>query len=132
MGLFNRRKKSEAAENAAQTEQALPFTNLTEMDQLDEIIQKSETKLVGIFKHSTRCGTSRMAWNMFQRNYNKRLENTEVYFLDLLAFREISNEIALRFGVVHQSPQLILIKNGTVVHHSSHHQITPGLMEAYV
>lgn len=132
MGLFNRRKKSETTKNTEQTARVLPFINLTEIAQLDEILEKSKTKLIAIFKHSTRCGTSRMAWNMFQSNYNKDLKNAEVYFLDLLAYKKISDEIAMRFEVIHQSPQLILIKNGVVLHHSSHHQISPRVMEEYV
>jgi bacillithiol system protein YtxJ len=45
------------------------------------------------------------------------------YYLDLLEFRPISNEIAGRFGVMHQSPQIILIKNGNAVYTASHSDI---------
>ena len=97
----------------------IPMTNL---GQLNEIMTLSETKPVIIFKHSTRCSVSRMALKQFENEFDWA-EKVEAYFLDLLEYRDISNEIASRFGVYHQSPQLILIKDGKALYDVSHSDI---------
>lgn len=102
------------------------------MEQLDAIEQDSFEKPIAIFKHSTTCGISRMAWNLFQKNYSISKDKMELYHLDLLANRAISNEIAVRFGVVHQSPQLIVIKDGKAIHHSSHESIDALILERFI
>lgn len=95
------------------------WIQLTDLSQLNEIQEISFQKPVIIFKHSTTCSISRMALKNFEREYE--LQNkVEAYFLDLLNFRAISNEIAAKFNVVHQSPQLLLIKNGKSVYDVSH------------
>ena len=101
----------------------IDWNDLTDLKQLDEIIAESEDTPVIIFKHSTRCSISRMALKNIEREYNIEIGNAKAYFLDLLEHRNISNEIALRFEVVHQSPQLILIKNGKAVYTTSHSDI---------
>ena len=95
---------------------------LTDLGQLYDIIQLSNEKPVVIFKHSTRCSISRMALKNFENEYDLG-ENIAPYFLDLIAFRDISNEIASRFEVVHQSPQLLLIIGGKSVYDVSHSAI---------
>jgi bacillithiol system protein YtxJ len=90
--------------------------------QLDEIVAQSHVKPVAIFKHSTRCSVSRMALKQFENEFDFP-EKVTPYFLDLIAFRDVSNEIATRFGVTHQSPQLILIKDGKAVYTVSHSDI---------
>ncbi len=97
---------------------------LSEMSQLDYIDELSATKPVLIFKHSTRCSISSTALSRFERNYNVDDEPTMLaYYLDLIKFRSISNEIASRYHIEHQSPQALLIKNGKCVHDSSHFEI---------
>jgi bacillithiol system protein YtxJ len=95
---------------------------LEDLGQIEEIITLSEQKLVIIFKHSTRCSISRMALKNFENEYDLG-ENVTAYFLDLISFREVSNEIASRFNVVHQSPQLLLIMGGKSVYDVSHSAI---------
>jgi bacillithiol system protein YtxJ len=110
---------------SSETEKAtskLNWNSLTDIGQLDEIIQVSGTKPVLIFKHSTTCSISRMAFKNFENEFDLSSE-MEIYFLDLLNYRAISNEIASRFGVVHQSPQILLIKNGVSVYDTSHEDI---------
>jgi bacillithiol system protein YtxJ len=92
------------------------------LGQIDEIIALSEQIPVIIFKHSTRCSISRMALKNFENEYDLG-ENVAAYFLDLISFREVSNEIATRFNVVHQSPQLLLIVGGKSVYDVSHSSI---------
>ena len=97
---------------------------LSEISQLDYIDELSVTKPVLIFKHSTRCSISSTALSRFERNYQTTDEPTMIaYFLDLIKFRSISNEIASRYQIEHQSPQALLIKNGKCVNDSSHFEI---------
>lgn len=96
---------------------------LTDLAQLNEITVASNEKPVVIFKHSTRCSISRMALKQFENEYALNDNEVTPYFLDLLSFRDVSNEISSRFQVTHQSPQLILIKNENAVYHVSHSDI---------
>ena len=95
---------------------------LTDLGQLNEIMTLSNEKPVVIFKHSTRCIVSRTALKQFENEFDLD-DKVGVYFLDLLEHRDISNEIASRFGVYHQSPQLLLIKEGKSVYNVSHNDI---------
>ncbi len=101
-------------------EKSIPWIALTSLEQLDEIEKKSISKPQVIFKHSTTCGISRMVINMFKSSYGLTENQADLYYLDLHAFREVSNEVGYKFQVMHQSPQLLVIKNGTTVAHSSH------------
>jgi bacillithiol system protein YtxJ len=98
---------------------------LKDLGQLNEIITISHEKPVVIFKHSTRCSVSRMALKQFENEFDLDSLDQKVllYFLDLLEYRGISNEIAARFNVIHQSPQLLLIQNGKSVYAVSHSDI---------
>jgi len=92
---------------------------------LDEIVKLSNEKPVVIFKHSTRCSISRFALKQFENEFD--LDDKVVpYFLDLIEHRDISGEIANRFNVFHQSPQLLLIKGGKSVYDVSHNDIDAG------
>ncbi|PVX47367.1 bacillithiol system protein YtxJ [Flavobacterium sp. 103] len=93
--------------------------------QLDEIAASSDEKPAVIFKHSTRCSISRFALKQFENEYALE-DKVDAYFLDLIEYRDVSNEIASRFQVVHQSPQLLLIKNGQSVYDASHSDIDAG------
>lgn len=95
---------------------------LQHLGQLDELAAFSENKPAVIFKHSTRCSVSRMALKQFENEFDLK-EEVDAYYLDLLEHRDISNEIASRFGVYHQSPQLLLIKEGKSVYDVSHSDI---------
>ncbi len=130
MGLLN--KLFGSSENSEKEEKYIPWNRLTMLQQLDEIDKESLQKPVAIFKHSTRCGTSRMALRQFESQFSIEDEKVKLYFLDLIAFREVSNEIAIRFQVMHQSPQLLVIKNGNTLHHSSHYSIDAELLEQFV
>lgn len=110
----------------------MDWNDLTDIKQLDEIIAESAETPVIIFKHSTRCSISRMALKTFEREYNIEEGSAKPYFLDLLEHRDISNEIALRFEVMHQSPQLILIKDGKAVYHTSHSDIDAEAVKSKV
>jgi len=107
------------------------WINLTDINQLDVISEESKTKPVVVFKHSTRCIISKMALRSFESDYNLG-DAFECYYLDLIAYRDISNEIANRFGIEHQSPQILIIKNGIVIYNESHEGIDANLLKAYL
>jgi bacillithiol system protein YtxJ len=104
---------------------------LETIEQLDTIVQESYQMPVLIFKHSTRCSISRFALKRFENEFELQ-EKVITYFLDLLNYREISNEIAVKFGVQHQSPQVLLLKNGKVVYHDSHDGIEAEELKKYI
>jgi len=95
---------------------------LTDLGQLNEIIDLSNEKPVLIFKHSTRCNISRFALKQFENDYNLE-DKIPLYFLDLINHRDVSNEISSRFEVEHQSPQLLLISKEKCIYNASHSNI---------
>jgi bacillithiol system protein YtxJ len=100
----------------------MTWVNLTSIAQLDEI--KADNGFSLIFKHSTRCSISMMAKRNFEFNWEVIPADTKLYFLDLISYRDISNQIAEVFQVAHQSPQILLIKNGDCVLEASHSDIS--------
>ena len=120
MGLFN---KLFSGSSEKKEEKILPWIALNDIKQLDEILVKSKTKTQVIFKHSTRCGISSMVMNQFVSNYNFNEQQLDLYYLDLLNYRDVSNEVGYKFQVMHESPQLLVLKNGVVVAHASHGSI---------
>lgn len=104
-------------------EQPGVFWSYLEEVSLDEIEKESYKKPVILFKHSTKCSISRFVWNRFQQDYDIPNEKAALYFLDLLAYRSVSNEVAEKFGVIHQSPQVIVIKDGKAIYDASHDEI---------
>ena len=121
MGFFKKLLGSD--DEVKQVEKVLPWIFLTDIGQLDEIKKASFSKPQILFKHSTRCGISSMVMNKFVKNYDIDTELVNLYYLDLLSYRSVSDEVGYMFGVIHQSPQLIIVKNGEVVKHSSHYDI---------
>jgi len=122
MGLFEGVFKSNKKEKGV-SETFINWIPLTNLDQLATIKSESETEFVLIFKHSTRCGISRMVIKQFENLFTAEMKKLKVYYLDLLNHRNISDEIGYSFQVVHQSPQLIVVRNGVTVAHSSHNEI---------
>jgi len=96
---------------------------LTNDKQLDEIVAASYHGDQAIFKHSTRCSISIMAKKSLEQQWDLPPDDLPVYYLDLLAYRSISHRIAEVFAIMHQSPQLLLIRDGKVIYHASHSEI---------
>ncbi len=96
--------------------------------QLNNLQQLQEIKLLAgysvVFKHSTRCSVSMMARKRLEMDSTAIPESIPLYFLDLLAYRNISNAIAEEFQVPHESPQILLIKDGECIYESSHSEIS--------
>jgi bacillithiol system protein YtxJ len=120
MSIFNSLFGS--SEEKKETTSKINWIPLTNLDQLNEIVALSNEKPVAIFKHSTRCSVSRFALKQFENQFDSA-DATDTYFLDLIEHRDVSNEIANRFQVVHQSPQLLLIKSGQSIYDASHSDI---------
>lgn len=95
---------------------------LTEEVQLEKIKEESRQQPVVIFKHSTRCAISSMAMARLERETPP--QNTSFYYLDILRYRPVSNRIAEVFSVYHESPQILLIKNGACTYDESHNGIS--------
>ena len=98
------------------------WTSLETAGQLNNIKHQEGYSI--IFKHSTRCSISMMVKKRFELDGDKLPENLPLYFLDLIKYRDISNQIASDFQVYHESPQLLLIKDGECVLDLSHGQIS--------
>jgi len=100
------------------------WNKLTEENQLDEIKQESYNQPVMILKHSTTCSISATALLRLERAWNTdAAKDIKPYYLDLLKLRPISNKIAQEFDVDHESPQVLIIKNGKSVYNASHFDI---------
>ena len=113
------------SENQSSSTSKINWIPLKDLGQLNEILSISNEKPVVLFKHSTRCSISRMVLKQFENEFDLE-DKVDAYFLDLLEYRDISNEIASRFNVYHQSPQLLLIKAGKSVYDVSHSDIDAG------
>lgn len=98
------------------------WEDLTTEEQLEAIKQESAEKPVVIFKHSTRCSISSMAKMRLERS--EQPGDIKFYYLDLIRYRNVSNKIADMFEVYHESPQVLLIKNGECVYDESHNGIS--------
>jgi len=82
-----------------------------------------------LYKHSTRCGTSLRARQEVER-YARAEPEIPVYGIDVLRQREISGMVAERLGIIHQSPQAILLLHGQPAWHASHSGITVAALSA--
>ena len=109
----------------------MDIDELKSLDDLDNVFEISSDRPVLLFKHSTRCPISTFA----QREYYKHLESADhervhYTFLDLTAHRDVSNAIAARTGVEHQSPQAILLVDGKAVWSETHTAITAASLDS--
>jgi len=131
MSLLKNLFKS-SSEEIPKEESRVNWIPIKTMEQLTEIKQISKSEAVAIFKHSTRCGISRMVIKLFEKRFDEELKDFKVYYLDLLNYREISNEVGYTFQVLHQSPQLLVIKNGEAVNFASHYEINSIDLKQYI
>ncbi|QDP84089.1 bacillithiol system redox-active protein YtxJ [Chryseobacterium sp. SNU WT5] len=104
------------------------WINIQSEEDLNKAIEKSFEKKVVLFKHSTRCFISKTVLKNFEKEVQSSDKNVAYYFLDLIAHRSISNEMAERFGITHQSPQMIVLENGKAIKDASHQSISVSLI----
>lgn len=98
------------------------WIEISDEHQINSIREKSKLTPQVIFKHSTRCSISSVAKNRLEKAQVP--EGVDFYYLDLLKFRNISQQIATDFDVFHESPQVLLIRNGKCIYDESHSGIT--------
>jgi bacillithiol system protein YtxJ len=99
----------------------MTWHSLESIEQLDEATFTSDNEVVMLFKHSTTCSISQMAKMRLESNWDTDIQQlVKPYYLDLKAFRNVSAEIAERFQVHHESPQVLLIKNRDCFFDASH------------
>lgn len=97
------------------------WTLLEDIEQLNQIKKESAEKTVLIFKHSTRCNISRATLDRFERSWkDEEMKNVKPYFLDLISYRNVSNQIVNQFGVEHESPQVLVVRDGKAIYDNSH------------
>ncbi|MEN0006232.1 MAG: bacillithiol system redox-active protein YtxJ [Bacteroidota bacterium] len=102
----------------------LDWIKLNSLDQLDHIVAESSSTPTVIFKHSTRCSISSIAKMRLEDRWDFTADELKAYYLDLISYRAISNAVADRFAVHHESPQLLLIRNGECTYEASHLDIS--------
>jgi len=129
------KKEGKIQEDKTQSEEVnkskVSWIPLTSVDQIAELKAISKNNHVAVFKHSTRCIISRTVLQRFEEEFPEGLE-VQLYYIDLLNYRDVSLAIADEFLVVHQSPQLVVIKDEKVVTHASHHDITQINLEEVI
>jgi len=99
------------------------WKTLSSEDQIDQIISDSNNRPQVIYKHSTRCAVSAQAYRRLKIIDSEVIQAADIYYLDVIASRPVSNAVADRFRIRHESPQLLLIRNGCVVWEESHYGI---------
>lgn len=103
----------------------MDWNYLTSAEQLEEADSVSREMPVLIYKHSTRCHICSMALSRIERGWDAPdYDKVKPYFLDVLKHREVSDAVAQRYGIEHQSPQVLLIRNGKCIYSESHSAIT--------
>jgi bacillithiol system protein YtxJ len=101
------------------------WKHITTESDIHGIVEASKEYPQIIFKDSVTCGISAFAKERLIGG-NDAMESKAVFnYLDLLKYRSISSFIAAELNVIHQSPQVIVLKDGQVVHTVTHHSIEP-------
>ena len=100
------------------------FAPLVSPEQLDALLEASSQRPIAIFKHSGACGTSAQAYDELEAFLQDGGSDADVYVVDVLANRQLSQAITARFSVRHESPQVLVVRNGEVRWHGSHFRVT--------
>jgi len=104
---------------------------LTTIEDLDAAIARSASHPIVIFKHSGTCGTSAMAYEEIEAVLASACGG-DIYLVDVRADRVVSQTIAARFNVRHESPQVLVIQDGIVRWQASHYRVTAEAVIAAV
>lgn len=108
---------------------SIRWTAITSASDIAHIQSRSTEVPCLIFKHSTRCNISAIAKYRLEDDWQENTQEMETYFLDLLQFRSVSNDIADTFNVYHESPQVLLISGGECIYDASHLDISVGELQ---
>ena len=107
--------------NKKDSDQELKRIDFEDKEQWSYITELSHKQAVYIFKHSSRCGISSMVLSRFEKQLKRR--KASYFYLHIQGFRSLSNWLAEELGVRHESPQLIILKDGKVLAHESHYAL---------
>lgn len=113
-----------------ETKETLPWIDLLSIEQFNDVVKTTFDKPVLLFKHSTRCMTSALALNSFKNEWTSGNDLCDLYFLDLLKHRDVSDVIAEVTGVRHESPQVIVLKGRDIIYDESHNSINARRIES--
>jgi len=130
MGLFDLFKGGE--ETSSKESKAVKWIPFETEDQLETLVSMSKVRPQIIFKNSISCGISGIVLRSFQSNYTLDPEQADLYLLHIQDNRKLSSMISEQFGIRHESPQLLIIRNGDVVCQASHGGITNISVEDHV
>lgn len=100
------------------------WNTLASPTEVNDLVEQSNQQACLIFKHSTRCSISSFAKSRLENDWNLSEQDIQPFYLDLIAHREVSNFVAEYFGIDHESPQVLLIRNGICVYNTSHLDIS--------
>lgn len=106
------------------------WNTLASATEVNDLVEQSRHQPCLIFKHSTSCPISGFAKSRLEKNWNLPEGDIQPFYLDLLSYRAVSGFIAEQFGVEHESPQILLIKDGVCIYHTSHLDISVDHIEA--
>jgi bacillithiol system protein YtxJ len=109
----------------SKTSNQMKWKELNNINDLETALKASHEQPVALFKHSTRCSVSLMAKKSVERFWDLDID---AYYLDLIAHRDVSNSIAEQLEIYHQSPQMILVKDGKAIYNASHGSIDVDAM----
>lgn len=115
-------------------QKAVRFNLITEqaVDDLLYTSTQNPSKFYSVFKHSTRCSISSIALSRMERTDFFEKFDMPFYYLDLIQYRNVSNYVALKLQVEHESPQLLVIKNGKCLTYESHNGISASWLEEII
>ncbi len=108
------------------------FVVLDSADVLEDVIVTSEERLVLLFKHSVTCGTSAQAYDELVAHLSTGQHATQHVIVTVQTHRELSDAVATRFKVRHETPQTLLIYKGEVVWDASHFNVTAETIKAAI
>lgn len=108
------------------------LTPLSSLDRLEAVVQESFARPVVLLKHSRTCGTSAWALDELEAWLDSATSTAAFYILTVQSDRTISQAVAQRFGVRHESPQALVLRHGQVTWHGSHYSVTPAALERAV
>ena len=97
-----------------------PFLPLTDLPALEAALACSQAGPILIFKHSATCGISAQAHHELTEWQARHTPRATMYKIDVRGHREVSNAVADRFRIRHESPQIVLVEDGAVRWHRSH------------
>lgn len=118
--------------NKTENEGSIHWKELKNLEDLETWNDMSFQKPVIFFKHSTRCSISSMAKSRFERGWSYTDEEITPVYLDLIQYRDISNHLASFYGVHHESPQVLLIREGKCVYNASHSSINASSISSFL